>query len=326
MAAGIIGMGFYVPDKILTNADLEKSLGVSAGSIFDRTGIRQRHIARPEEAASDLAVRAARVALDDADVAAGEIDLIIVATSTPDHCSPTSAAITQARLGAGKAAAFDLSTACAGFVYSLVLGCNMIESGLYRKVLVIGAEVMSTIVDWTDPYTAILFGDGAGAAVLGKVPEGYGLLGSDLGVDGSGADAAKVPAGGSRMPASAETVANRLHYIQMDGHNVFKFAMRVLGSSSERSLKAAGLGTDAIDLLVPHQANIRIIEAASRLFELPMEKVVVNIDRYGNTSAASVPIALSEAAAAGRIKRGDHVVMVAFGAGLAWGACVMKWF
>lgn len=326
MGIGIVGLGHYIPEEILASIDLEKSLGIPAESILQRTGIRERHIARPEEATSDLAARAARLALNDARIDPEEIDLIIVATSTPDNCGTPTAAAVQAHLKAGKAAAFDLMAACSGFVYGLVLGAQVIESGLYRKVLVIGAEITSKITDWTNPDTAILFGDGAGAAVLAETPEGYGLLGSDLGVDGSGFDRILVPAGGSRLPASAETVANRLHYVHMDGHEVFKFAMRVLGDSALRSLEAAGLEPGAVDLLVPHQANIRIIEAAARRVELPIEKVVVNIDRYGNTSAASIPIALSEAAAEGRIRRGDTVVLTGFGAGLTWGSCVLKWF
>ncbi len=326
MGVGIIGLGHYAPEKRLTNADLEKTLGLTAESILQRSGINQRHIASPEEATSDLASRAARLALADARVDPEEIDLIIVATTTPDCYGPPTAAAVQAQLQAKRAAACDLSAACSGFVYSFVLGCQLIKSGLYRKVLVIGGEVLSRITDWTDPDTAILFGDGAGAAVLGEVPAGYGLLGSDLGVDGSGFDALKVPAGGGRRPASAETVAKRLHYVSMDGYRVFMFAMRVLGDSIRRSLTAAGFGSDDIDLLVPHQANLRIIEAAARRVDLPLEKTFVNIDRYGNTSAASVPIALSEAKAAGRIRRGNRVVLVGFGAGLTWASCVLRWY
>lgn len=326
MGVGIIGLGHYVPEKVITNGDLEKTLGIPAESIWQRTGISRRHIAQPEEATSDLAVRAARLALADAKVDPGEIDLIIVATTTADHCGPPTAAAVQAHLQAGRSAACDLSAACSGFVYSLVLGCQVIKSGLYRKVLVIGAEVLSRITNYTDPDTAILFGDGAGAALLGEIPENYGLLSSDLGVEGAGFDTLKVPAGGSRLPTSAETVANQLQYISMDGPRVFMFAMRVLGDSVGRALAAAGLGAGDVDLLVPHQANIRIIEAAARRVDLPLEKTVINIERYGNTSAASIPIALSEAAASGRIKRDDCVVLTGFGAGLTWASCVLKWY
>ena len=325
-SVGIIGLGHYAPEKLLTNAELEKTLGIPAKMILQLSGINQRHIAAPEEATSDLAVKAARLALANAKTEPDEIGLIIVSTCSPDCYGPSTAAAVQEQLQARRAAAFDLAAACSGFVYGLVVGCSLIKTGLYRKVLVIGSEVLSRITDWQDPDTAILFGDGAGAAVLGEVPAGYGLLGTDLGADGAGFDTIKVPAGGSRLPTSAETVAQRLHYTKMDGASVTMFAMRVLGDSVIRSLAAAGFGPDAIDLLVPHQANLRIIEAAARRVDLPLEKTAVNIDRYGNTSSASVPIALSEAAAAGRIRRGDRVVLIGFGAGLAWGSCVLKWY
>ncbi|MDR7866382.1 MAG: beta-ketoacyl-ACP synthase III [Sporomusaceae bacterium] len=324
-SAGIIGLGHYAPEKTLTNADLEKTLGLPAETILRLSGINERHVAAPEEAASDLAAVAARLALANAKAEPDEIDLIIVATCSPDCYGPSTAAAVQERLGARRAAAFDLAAACSGFIYGLVVGCNLIRAGLYRKVLVVGSEVLSRITDPQDPDTAILFGDGAGAAVLGEAPAGYGLLGTDLGADGSGFDTIKVPAGGSRLPTSAETIAQRLHYTKMDGASVTMFAMRVLGDSVKRSLAAAGLGPGDIDLMVPHQANLRIIEAAARRVDLPLEKTAVNIDRYGNTSSASVPIALSEAAAAGRIRRGDRVVLVGFGAGLAWASCVLKW-
>jgi 3-oxoacyl-[acyl-carrier-protein] synthase III len=326
MGAGIIGLGHYVPERILTNEELGESLGITPESILQRTGIKERRIAGPEEATSDMAAAAAGLALNKAGIDAGELDLVIVATSSPDNCiAPTSTAV-QALIGAGKAPAFDLSAGCSGFVYALVMACQAISSGLYRKVLVIGADAMSRVVDWTDAHSAILFGDGAGAVVLAEVPEAYGLLSVDLGADGSGYGSAVMPAGGSRMPATAETVANRLHYLHMDGQSVFAFAMRTLGDSILRVLGRAGLDPGAVDLFAPHQANIRIIEAAARRIDLPMEKVLTNLDRYGNTSSASIPIALSEAAAGGRIRRGDTMVLIGFGAGLTWGSCVMKWF
>ncbi len=325
MGAGIIGLGFYVPEKIVTNEELAESLGITAGGILQRTGIRERRIARPEEATSDMAVKAARFALEDAKVAADEIDLIILATLSADNNIAPTAPVVQTRLKAARAGAFDLGAGCTGFVYGLVMGCQAISSGLYRKVLVIGAETMSRVVDWTDATTAILFGDGAGAAVLGETPEGYGLLGCELGADGSGYESIIMPAGGSRLPASAKTVAAGLHYLHMDGRSVFAFAMRTLGDSILRMLNKAGLEPGALDLFAPHQANIRIIEAAARRIELPMDKVLVNIDRYGNTSAASIPIVLSEAVAGGRIKHGDTMVLVGFGAGLTWGSCLLKW-
>jgi 3-oxoacyl-[acyl-carrier-protein] synthase-3 len=323
---GIIGVGSYVPEKVLTNEELEKLFALSAESIFDLTGIRLRHIAAEGEATSDLAVKAALKALEAAGTSPEEIDLVIVATSTPDHTASPCAALVQSGIKAAKAAAFDLCAACSGFVYGLVMGCQVIRSGLYKKVLVIGAETVSRITNMTDRDTAILFGDGAGAVVLGELPEGYGLLGSDLGADGSKHHVLKVPAGGSRMPASEETVRNRLHTIQMDGFSVFKFAMRAMGDSALRALTAAGLNPGQLDLLVPHQANLRIIEAAAGRLDLPMEKVVVNIERYGNTSSASIPIALDEAVADGRIRRDDTIVLTGFGAGLTWASCAVRWF
>ena len=246
--AGIIGLGHYAPQRVVTNKELEQRLQMPAEVILERCGIRQRHVAAPEEATSDLALQAARKALADAGLEASELDLIIVATSTSDRLSPGSAVSVQAGLGATKAAAFDLLAACSGFVYGLVMGCQLIKTGLYKKVLVIGAETVSKFVDWQDANTSILFGDGAGAAVLGEVPDGYGLLGSDLGTDGTEAEVLQIPAGGSRLPASAETVAKGLHYTEMDGQRVFIFALRTLGASVRRSLDAAGLDVADVDL------------------------------------------------------------------------------
>jgi len=274
---GILGAGSYVPEKVLTNEELEKLFSLSAESIFDLTGIRMRHIAAEGEATSDLAVQAALKALEAAGTSPAEIELVIVATSSPDNIASPCAALVQSGIKAAKAAAFDLCAACSGFVYGLVMGCQVIRSGLYKKALVIGAETVSRITNMTDRDTAILFGDGAGAVVLGELPEGYGLLGSDLGADGSKHHVLNVPAGGSRMPASEATVRNHLHTIQMDGFSVFKFAMRAMGDSAMRALTAAGLTPGQLDLLVPHQANLRIIEAAAGRLDLPMEKVVVNI-------------------------------------------------
>jgi len=326
MRAGIIGLGHYVPEKILTNEELEERIGMSPEGILHRTGIRERRVAGPGEATSDMATAAAEMALKNAGVDAAEIDLTVLATCTPDDgIAPTAAAV-QTRIKAGNAPAFDLGAACSGFIYALVMAGQAISSGLYRKVLVIGADSMTRVVDPNDAQTVILFGDGAGAAVLAEVPEGYGLLAADLGSDGAGRGNIVVPAGGSRMPAAAETVANGLHYMHMEGKTVFTFALKTMGDSVLRVLDKAGLDPGAIDLFAPHQANIRIIEAAARRIDLPMEKVIVNIDRYGNTSSASVPIALSEAAANGRIRRDDHLVMVGFGAGLTWASCTVKWF
>ncbi len=323
---GILGAGSYVPEKVLTNEELEKLFSLSAESIFDLTGIRLRHIAAEGEATSDLAVQAALKALEAAGTSPAEIELVIVATSSPDNIASPCAALVQSGIKAAKAAAFDLCAACSGFVYGLVMGCQVIRSGLYKKTLVISAETVSRITNMTDRDTAILFGDGAGAVVLGELPEGYGLLGSDLGADGSKHHVLNVPAGGSRMPASEETVRNHLHTIQMDGFSVFKFAMRAMGDSALRALTAAGLTPGQLDLLVPHQANLRIIEAAAGRLDLPMEKVIVNIERYGNTSSASIPIALNEAVADGRIRRDDIIILTGFGAGLTWASCAVRWF
>jgi len=324
-AVGILGTGACVPDQVLTNFDLEKMVDTSDEWIVTRTGIRERRITTEEEATSDLAYRAAQKALEAAGITADQLDLIIVATVTPDTSFPSTANILQDRLGAKKAAAFDLAAACTGFLYGLATATQFIQNGLYRYVLVIGAECLSKVVNWSDRNTCVLFGDGAGAAVLGQVEEGYGFLSFELGSDGSGGDLLKVPAGGSRLPASEHTVTNNLHYVSMAGSEVFKFAVRVMGNSAESAIQKAGLTKEDIDLLVPHQANMRIIDAAVKRFGLSMDKVVINLDRYGNMSSASIPIALDEAVRTGRVKEGDHLVLVGFGGGLTWGATVLKW-
>ncbi len=323
---GIIGLGSYLPERVLTNKELEKVMDTSDEWIVERTGIRERRIAAENEAASDLATKAAYKALEDAKVSADEIDLIIVATITPDMSFPSVACLVQDNIKATHAAAFDITAACAGFVYALVMGSQFIETGVYRKVLVIGSEVFSKMMDWTDRNTGMLFGDGAGAAVLGEVPGGYGILGVDLGADGSGGGLLKLPAGGSRQPTSEETIANRLHFIHMNGSEVFKFAVRIMGETTQKCLENAHISANDIDYLVPHQANIRIIQSAAKRLGMPMEKVVVNVDKYGNTSAASIPIAMDEAVKSGNIKHGDIVALAGFGAGLTWASCILKWF
>jgi len=325
-SVGILGIGSYVPDAIVTNHDLEQMLDTSASWIVERTGITERRVAKDGEATSDLATRAAAKALLDAGVSAEEIDLIIVATVTPDMVFPSVACIVQENLKASQAAAFDLTAVCSGFMYGLATGSAFIQSGTYNKVLVIGAETLSRITDWTDRNTAIIFGDGAGAVVLGEVPSGYGIRGMHLGSDGAGGDLLKIPAGGSRQPASVETIANRRHFIYMDGNEVFKFAVKVMGEAARKALENAKLSPADITFLVPHQANIRIIQSAAKRLNLPMEKVVVNVDKYGNTSAASIPIALEEAIHSGRIKNDDIIMLVGFGGGLTWGASVIKWY
>lgn len=324
-SVGIIGIGSYVPERIMTNHDLEKVVDTSDEWIVERTGIKERRIAGPEIATSDLAVKAAQQAMRNAGVSADEIDLIIVATVTPDMAFPSVACLVQDQIGAVNAAAFDLSAGCSGFVYGLTVGSQFVSTGLYKKVLIIGAETLSKILDWTDRNSCVLFGDGAGAAILGEVEEGYGIVGVELGADGSGGDHLKVPAGGSRLPATAQTVQDRLHYLQMSGNEVFKFAIKVMGEAALKALQNAGVDYTDVDCLIPHQANMRIIQSAAKRLKVPMEKVVVTLDKYGNTSAASIPMALTETVQLGKIKKGDTIVLVGFGAGLTWAACVIKW-
>ncbi|NLO89578.1 MAG: ketoacyl-ACP synthase III [Clostridia bacterium] len=324
-SVGILGTGMCLPEKVLTNMDLEKMVDTSDEWIRTRTGIVERRIADPHTPTSVLAEKAARMALENARIKAQNIGLIIVATVTPDMVFPATACLVQDRLGATSAAAFDLEAGCSGFIYALASGAQFVASGIYDYVLVIGAETLSRIVNWEDRNTCVLFGDGAGAVVLGPVPEGYGILGMDLGSDGGGADLLDVPAGGSLNPASEYTVKNKLHFLRMNGNEVFKFAVRIIGDSALRALSSAGLEKENIDFLIPHQANIRIIQSALKRLKISEEKVYVNLDRYGNTSAASVPIALHEAYREGLIKKDNIVVLVAFGAGLTWGAAVIRW-
>jgi len=325
-AAGIVGSGAYLPEQRLTNEELAARLEVSTDWIYNRTGIHSRRIVAPEQACSDLAIEAARRAMADAGAAPEEIGMVIVATSTGNYPTPSTAALVQHALGIPAAACFDLSAACSGFVYGVVLGCNAVSCGFCRKVLVVGAEVLSHVVNPMDKDSVILFGDGAGAVVVGAVPEGYGLLATDVGTTGSDHTAVLIPAGGSRLPASPETLAEQLQYLRMDGNQVFMFAMRVLGNSALRVIEAGGLTVHEIDLFIPHQANRRIIEAAAGRLELPMDKIVINLEQYGNTSAATIPIALYEARAAGRIHHGDRLVLTGFGGGLSWGSTLVRWY
>lgn len=322
---GIIGTGKYVPERILTNSDLEQMVETNDEWIVSRTGIRERHIAAPHEATSDLAYEAALKALESAGMKAEDLELIIVATITPDSAFPSTACILQDKLGAKGAAAFDLSAACSGFVYSLATATGFLQTGMYNNALIIGADTLSRITDYTDRNTCVLFGDGAGAVILGEVPEGRGFQSFDLGAEGSGGSLLKMEAGGSRLPASQQTIEEKKHFIYMNGREVFKFAVRVMGTATERVLTKAGLGKEDIDLFVPHQANIRIIQSAMQRLDLQEDKCVINVDRYANTSAASIPLALVEAAEEGRMKEGDTVLMVGFGGGLTWGASVLIW-
>ncbi len=316
IAAGIIGLGHYAPAKVLTNLDLEKMIETSDQWIRERTGIAQRHIVAEGETTADIAFEAAKNALQDAGIDASAIDLIIVATCTPDFQCPATAALVQDKIGA-KCAAFDLEAACSGFVYGLVVAAQFIATGAMKNVLVIGAETMSRVVDWSDRNTAVLFGDGAGAAVVSAVPAEYGLQGFDLGANG---------AGGPLLKCGVRPGENESGKVVQNGREVYKFAVHAMGESAHRALEKCGLSGEDVDLLVPHQANIRIIESAAKRLAMPMEKVFLNLQNYGNTSAASIPLALSEAKQKGRLKRGDTVVVVGFGAGLTWASGVLKWF
>ncbi len=323
--AQIVGWGMYVPSEILTNDDLSSMVDTSDDWIRARTGIVERRIAAPKETTATMAIRAAQAALRVANVNPARLDLIIVATATPDYPFPATACLVQDALGATRAGAFDLSAGCTGFVYGLAVGSQMIISGAYDQVLVIGAETLSRIVNWTDRNTCVLFGDGAGAVLLQASAVPGGVLSTVLGSDGSGGDLLMLPAGGSRHPASAETVAQGLHYIQMNGREIFRFATRVMAKAARQALAEANVDLEDISLFISHQANGRIIQSAAKSLKLPPEKVFVNLDRYGNTSSASVPIALCEAIEQGRVKRDDHLVIVGFGAGLTWAAVVVKW-
>lgn len=324
MKARILGTGSYVPERVLTNADLERMVATSDAWIMERTGIRERRLAAPGEACSDLAVQAAERALEAAGVAAADLDLILLATCTGDYPVPSTACLVQHRLGAARAAACDIGAACCGFLYGLGVGDAYVRTGT-RHVLVIGAEVMSAVTDWTDRNTCVLFGDGAGAAVLGPSEGDRGILSSHLHSDGGLWDLIAVPGGGSRMPPSEKMVAERQQYIKMRGNETFKVAVKTLEDSVREALTANHLTVDDLDLLVPHQANMRIIKAVASRLGLPLEKVMLNLERYGNTSAASIPLALDEAVKAGRITEGSLVLMEAFGAGLTWASTVVRW-
>ncbi len=309
MNAGILGLGRYLPDKIVTNADLEKIMDTSDEWIRTRTGIEERRIANDDIDTSDMAYEAAKAALKNAEISAEEIDLILVATVTPDQSFPSVACMIQEKLGAMKAAAMDVSAACAGFMYAMITAQQFIKTGAYKHVLIVGVEKLSKVTNWEDRNTAVLFGDGAGAAVLGPVSEGKGVLSFELGADGTG---------GKHLLQEGD-------FIHMNGREVFKFAVRQMGESSLSVLDKAGLTKEDVDLLVPHQANIRIMEASRERLGLPLEKMTKTVHKYGNTSSASIPMALVEEMEAGRIKDNDLIVMVGFGGGLTWGAIALRW-
>jgi 3-oxoacyl-[acyl-carrier-protein] synthase-3 len=323
-AVSITGLGCHVPERVLTNDELATMVETSDEWITERTGIRERRIAAPEEALSDLALPAARAALEQAGLDGSDVDLIIVATVTPDMAFPATAAILADTLGAGDAAAYDLSAGCTGFMYALAQAYGMLAGGLSQRALVVGGDVLSKIMDWTDRTTCVLFGDGAGAVVLERVGEG-GFLGFELGADGSGGPQLYLPAGGSRTPASGETIAGQLHFVKMNGREVFKFATRVLVSSAEAVLAECGRSIEEVDVYVPHQANVRIIEYARNKLGIAEDRVIVDVDRYGNTSSGSIPLALADAQAEGRLREGSLVLMTGMGAGLTWGSGLIEW-
>jgi len=324
--AVITGWGFYVPSRIMTNAELERIVDTSDEWIASRTGIRERRIASDGENTSSMSTRAARVALDRARLRPQDLQMIIVGTCSPDYVFPATACFVQNDLGATKAGAFDIEAACTSFVSALAVARGMIVSGAIQNALVIGAETLSRFLNWKDRTTCVLFGDGAGAVVLEATNASVGIESVILHSDGSHMDKLLIPAGGARIPATQDTLDRGQHLITMQGGDVFKLAVKSMADAAEEALAEAGLGLDDIALMIPHQANIRIIEQVAKRLHFPMERVFVNIQRYGNTSAASIPIAICEAEATGRLRRGDKVLLVAFGGGFTWGASVLEWF
>ena len=322
---GVVSTASALPEKVLTNHQLERMVDTDNHWIVSRTGIQERRIAQEGLGASHYSMQASRKALEKAALSPQELDLIIIATVTPDQPLPATANVIQDRLGAHKAAAFDLSAGCSGFVYGLSVGQQFIETGMYRNVLVVGVDLLSRIVDWQDRSTCVLFGDGAGAVVLQPVEDNRGILSTSLGSVGSGADMLQVPAGGALMPPSEETVKNRLHYVKMNGNEVFKFAVRVVGEVTEELLAGADKKVNDLDMLLLHQANLRIMEAARKRLGITPARTPTNIESYGNMSAASIPVILDEVNQEGRLHKGDLVAMVAFGAGLSWGGALLRW-
>lgn len=323
---GIIGTGSYVPEKVITNFDLEKIVDTSDEWIRTRTGIKERRILDRDKGSSYMAIEAAKKALEASELEPEAIDLIIVSTVTPDMMFPSTACLVQESLKCKNAAAFDLEAACSGFLYGLSVAYSFVSSGIYKNILLIGTDALSRITDWTDRNTCVLFGDGAGAAVISEVPEEKGILGLDLGADGEGNNLLKLAAGGSLMPATEQTIKNKLHYIYMEGNEVFKFAVRKMEEISLKIIEKNKLNLEDIDYLVPHQANIRIIESARKKLKLAENKVYVNLENYGNMSSASIPVALDEAVRKNKIKDNDIVLLIGFGGGLTWGAILLRWY
>ncbi|MEW5745797.1 MAG: beta-ketoacyl-ACP synthase III [Nitrospirota bacterium] len=323
--ARIIATGSSVPERVVRNSDLEKIVDTSDEWITERTGIRERRIAREDQTTSDLACEAAKQALKQADLKAKDIDLIVIGTVTPDMPFPSTACLVQHRLEAKNAAAFDVSAACSGFIYALATADSFIRAGTHKRVLVIGAETLSKFVDWEDRTTCVLFGDGAGAVVLEAAAGDYGILSTHLYADGSLWEMLNIPGGGSKNPPSRETLKDRLHCIKMKGNETFKIAVRSLEGLVTETLRANRLKPSQLTALIPHQANLRIIKATAERAGLPLDKVVINLDRYGNTSSASIPIALDEAVRTGRVRAGDYILLEAFGGGLTWASALIRW-
>ena len=324
--ASILGTGFYVPDKILTNADLEKMMDTSDEWITTRTGIKERHIIGDKQTTSDLAMFASQDAIKNAKIDTSEVDCIIVSTITPDMPFPSTACILQNKIGAKTVCAFDVNAACCGFIYALTMAKSFVENGMFEKVLVVAADALSRITDWTDRTTCVLFGDGAGAAVVGRAIDNKRvILDSYLGADGSAWDLLNMPAGGAQLPATHKTIDERLHFVKMNGNSVFKLAVRAMTNAAETVLAKCNLKNEDVDLVIPHQANLRIINALAQRLNAPLEKVWINVTRYGNVSGASVPIAIAEADASGRLKDGQIVLLDAFGAGLTWASAIIRW-
>lgn len=323
--SGIIGLGSYLPERIMDNFDLEKIVDTSDEWITARTGIKERRIASENESTSDLAVKAAEKAIESAGITKDDIDVIIVATMSPDQPTPATACAVQAKLGVKNIPSFDISAACSGFIYGLSIAHGYIISGLYKNVLLIGAEKMSGVIDWTDRGTCVLFGDGAGAAVISRVEPDTGVMGFELGSDGTGGDKLIIEAGGTVKPTTKETLESGGQFVKMSGSDIFKFAVRKIPELAEIMLNRYDLKSEDLGLMVPHQANIRIIDAANKRLNLGSEKIMVNLDKYGNISAASIPIALDEAYREGRLEKNDKVLMLGFGGGLTWGASLISW-
>lgn len=322
----IAGTGSYLPEKILTNAELEKMVDTTDEWITSRTGIKQRHIAAEDEFTSHMATKASLKALEQANIKPEDLDLIIVATITPDTLTPATACYVQVQLGAASAVAFDISAACSGFLYAMKIAKRLISDGAYKNALIVGAEKLSSFVDWTDRNTCVLFGDGAGAAVLRKSEDGEGhILATETGTDGRHTDLLKIEGGGSACPTTKQNAGDQLATLSMQGREIFKLAVNAMKNAAESVIERAGLTADDITLVIPHQANLRIIDAIAKRLAVPNEKVFVNLDKYGNTSAAAVAIALDEAHREGKFKRGDNIILVVFGAGLTWAATAIEW-